>query len=201
MLGQFSNTWSSSRVLVRLENFEDVEYESSVEAEDVCVSLAVSPVAPPPPPSECYEDLLHTQLQIRAFLELNRKAGGNLSGFTPEAYFAEFGYITEEAPWGTHVLDAMLARFQTGRYRYDYQIRDADAFGVGYFLAPLHFSKSKSQEAPVAGDSIWYPTLWFRFGEFVYIVCIAIIVKGSKPWLVHAWRVHNIFANHCVWFD
>ena len=192
-------------------SFEHVECESSAEAEpeaDVCVSLVVAPVAPPPPPPPLpsygnYADLrrrLWAQ-QIRAFLELNQKAGGHLSGITPEAYFAEFGFITEEAPWGTHVRVALQARFQAGQYRYDYQLRNADAWGVGYFLAPGDFSAQNAEGPPVAGDSIWYPTLWFRFGMIVWIGCLVIIIKGSKVWIVHVYCVHNIAAVYGLWFD
>jgi len=192
-------------------DFEYVECESSAEAEpevDVCVSHVVAPVALPPPPLPLpsygnYADLrrrLWAQ-QIRAFLELNQKAGGHLSGITPEAYFAEFGFITEEAPWGTHVLVALQARFQAGQYRYDYQLRNADAWGVGYFLAPGDFSAQNAQGPPLAGDSIWYPTLWFRFGKILWIGCLVIIIIGSKAWVVHAHRVHNIAAVHGLWLD
>ena len=187
---------------------EDVEREPSAgatspeHAEREPSAHAVAPVAAPSQ-SECYEDLLHRQLQYRTFFELNRKAGGALvnGGLTPETYFAEFGCISEEAPWGTTVLSALLARFQAGRYRKDYQLSDADAFGVGYFLAPGHFSALNSLQPPVAGDSIWYPTLWFRIGRIIYIACIAIIIIGSKSWIVHAHRVHNIAAVRGVWLD
>jgi len=192
----------------RTTDFEDAGREPSAgstspeHAERESIAHAVAPVAAPSQ-SECYEDLMHRQLQIRTFFELNSKAGGALvrGGFTPETYFAEFGYISEEAPWGTHALVALQARFQAGQYRYAYQLRNADAWGVGYFLAPGHFSALNSQAPPVVGDSIWYPTLWFRFGMIVWIGCLAIIIKGSKVWIVHAHRVHNVAAIDGAWFD
>ena len=181
--------------------FEDAGREPSAgstspeHAERESIAHAVAPVAAPSQ-SECYEDLMHRQLQIRTFFELNSKAGGALvrGGFTPETYFAEFGYISEEAPWGTNALNALLARFQDGRYRYAYQLENADAFGVGYFLAPGHFSALNALGPLVAADSIWYPTLWFRFGKIIYIACLYIIILGSKAWVVHVDRVSPIAA-------
>ena len=117
----------------------------------VAVRTHKNPPVAAPSQSECYEDLLHRQLQYRTFFELNCKAGGALvkGGLTPETYFAEFGWISEQAPWGTAVLSALLARFQAGRYLKDYQLSNADAFGVGYFLAPGKFSALNSLTPPV----------------------------------------------------
>ena len=197
--------------------YEDVACLSSVETSEAghdhveCLSGVVtngghdhvvetvetSHVVPIPLPLNPAND--YDRRQIQAFLRLCALAGGALWSFTASTYVQEFGLITEEAPWGTHVLNALEARYKNGRYARSYQLAGADAWGVGYFLAPAHFSAINSQDAPTENDYIWYPTLWFRFGLVIYIGCIAIIVIGSRAWIVHYGRVHNIAAVHGEW--
>ena len=87
----------------------------------------------------------------------------------------------------------MFVKVINNTYLYTYQF-DNVQMRCGMFTLQAKFSKHDAKmplELDVdQGDT--FPTLWANYSpdsDYVYIVCLSILLNNSRPWLVHRSRV------------
>ena len=147
---------------------------------------------PPPPPLLTSEELSHWRNQAALFNKANGYVKGALTKISLQAYVQEFGHLSELSPYGTICLMAMSMRFHP-QYLYKYQFPGPVRCGV--FTTPYEFGKKVSQEQLDVKDASLsaehYPTIFQRIGsgDYAYVVCFAILLEDSRPWIVHMSRI------------
>ena len=123
------------------------------------------------------------------------RVGAKLGGCYMHAaeYTSIYGIISDEYPWGHAIWQGLKMEITEGMGRswnggpQHYSGRRARG---GYFRAPAHFSKRDALQPYDAGcDHLSYPAVFVEVSEDVYIMwCLAIVIRRSKGWWVHASR-------------
>jgi hypothetical protein len=145
--------------------------------------------APPPP----FDDIAADPEQQRMFRMAIIKLNGVLGSMSVRMFVEEFGPLSQRYPFGLWVWTGMASRWD--QYRYNYQFTRSDERHTGWFCAPSSFSLCNAARQLEPCDRECYPTFWYEDGgdtEFVYIVCMFIVIRGSKPWRVHRTRIQRL---------
>ena len=122
-----------------------------------------------------------------------------------EEYTSIYGIISDEYPWGHAIWQGLKMEIKEGMRRpwnggpqhySGYRARG------GYFRAPAHFSKRDALQPYDAGcDHLSYPAVFVEVSEDVYIMwCLAIVIRRSKGWWVHASRAY-VWPQNTVFDD
>ena len=109
-----------------------------------------------------------------------------------EQYVTLFGHFTDECPWGVGVLQGMIELWRARNHPQTWMTDRADEVGVGWFLAPAHFSRLGAAQPTGEFDNMWYPTVYFVIKNVWHIKCIYILVNGTPYWVTVCARVRIV---------
>ena len=116
-------------------------------------------------------------------------------------YWINFGLPSQRAPWGDRVWDGMEI-YLDNHYPEKHQRKLSwGKLFRGFFQCPADFSHHNAEHTPPGeGDDTFYPS-WFIVyidpsGKVVIImICLAILLEGSRPWYIHEQRVFVFFQG------
>lgn len=153
--------------------------------------IDLAPLVPPAPPPPSMTDLAMMPEQVEFFNKADEQLNGCIRNISIVNYISEFGPMTKSSPFGIWAFEAMSSRWKDYLYRYQF---GGGCMRLGVFNAPYHFSKAESALALKDIDvdqKTQFPTIWQQYGEgdSCYIVCQNILMRQSRPWLVHVSRV------------
>jgi hypothetical protein len=120
-------------------------------------------------------------------------------------YNAIYGIISAQYPWGHTIWQGLYMEIRKGmghHWKGGPQSFIGERAMGGYFHCAPHFSKRDALQPYVADcDHLTYPAVFVEVSEDVYIMwCLAIVIRRSKGWWVHAsrasvWPENKFFDN------
>jgi hypothetical protein len=100
-----------------------------------------------------------------------------------------YGTISSEHPWGCHFWAGFRGEFEQYMVRYSHRLACVN-FQEGIFRKPVPFAKSTARNPCQLStlDGSAYPCFFGRTADadYIYMICIHIVIKGCRPWVVHA---------------
>ena len=135
-------------------------------------------------------DLAKRPDQLEFFNKADMQLNGCIRHISLVNYINEFGLMSKSSPFGIWAFEAMSRRWDNYLYKYQF----SGSMRLGVFNAPEAFSKRDSALSLKDIDidqSRQFPAIWQRYGEgdSCYVVCLNILMRDSRPWLVHGSRI------------
>ena len=116
-----------------------------------------------------------------------RDAGRKMGGWYMDTrlYLRLFGMLDKEHQWGQDVWSGLVYLFHM-KYRY----KKEGLLMIGWFRAPIHFSKDNSKSEVEPEDFKDYPACFVvTLEETVTMACKQILLNNDMPWYVHRSRM------------
>ena len=132
-----------------------------------------------------------THEQLREQEQRVRDAGRKMGGWYLDVsvYLGLFGLLDDTHRWGQDVWSGLVYLFHM-KYQHSDRLSKEGILMIGWFRAPIHFSKDNSNLEVKPEDFKDYPACFVvTLEETVTMACEQILLNNGPPWYVHRSRM------------